>query len=266
MIDWFTVGAQVVNFLVLVALLKRFLYGPVIRAMDEREESIRARLREADEKREQAEQEAADYRAKQAELDELREQALEEARRDAERERRERLRRAREEADALARRWRAEVEREQASFLSDLRRGVGGQSVAIARRALGDLADVPLERQLTAAFLNRVGELGDEDKATLADALRDNGGAAVVRTAFDPDPEDRERIRKALGSVVEDRVEVTFERSDDLVCGIEWVAGGRKLGWTLDGYLDEVAAEIEEVLSRAGGNREEDGRADDNHD
>jgi F-type H+-transporting ATPase subunit b len=36
LIDWFTVGAQVLNFLILVWLLKRFLYGPILDAIDAR--------------------------------------------------------------------------------------------------------------------------------------------------------------------------------------------------------------------------------------
>ena len=50
LIDWFTVCAQIVNFLVLVALLKHFLYGPILRAMDAREQTIAGRLAEAQQK------------------------------------------------------------------------------------------------------------------------------------------------------------------------------------------------------------------------
>ena len=49
-IDWLTVVAQIVNFLVLVYLLKRFLYGPILQAMDDRQAGIAARLQEADAK------------------------------------------------------------------------------------------------------------------------------------------------------------------------------------------------------------------------
>ena len=40
LIDWFTVLAQIINFLILIYLLKRFLYGPIIRAMEEREKKM----------------------------------------------------------------------------------------------------------------------------------------------------------------------------------------------------------------------------------
>ncbi len=40
MIDWFTVGAQVVNFLILMAILRYFLYGRILKAIDDRRRSI----------------------------------------------------------------------------------------------------------------------------------------------------------------------------------------------------------------------------------
>jgi F-type H+-transporting ATPase subunit b len=52
--DWFTILAQIVNFLVLVALMKRFLYGPLIAAIDAREKSIAARIAEAARKEQEA--------------------------------------------------------------------------------------------------------------------------------------------------------------------------------------------------------------------
>ena len=49
-VNWFTVAAQVVNFLILVWLLHRFLYGPIIAAMDRRERRIAERLQDAQRK------------------------------------------------------------------------------------------------------------------------------------------------------------------------------------------------------------------------
>ena len=54
LIDWFTVGAQVVNFLILVVLLKKFLYGPITQAMAAREAKIQAQITEAETRRQEA--------------------------------------------------------------------------------------------------------------------------------------------------------------------------------------------------------------------
>lgn len=59
--DWFTVIAQIINFLILVALLKRFLCGPIVRAMDRRKAEISARLDTSASKIAEAEQERERY-------------------------------------------------------------------------------------------------------------------------------------------------------------------------------------------------------------
>ena len=61
-IDWFTFIAELINFLVLMVLLKRFLYGPIIKAMDRRERKITASLLEATQKTQEAQREADLYR------------------------------------------------------------------------------------------------------------------------------------------------------------------------------------------------------------
>jgi len=61
-IDYFTIFAQIINFLVLVLLLKHFLYGRIIKAMDEREKRIESQLQEAAKKKKEADEEADSYR------------------------------------------------------------------------------------------------------------------------------------------------------------------------------------------------------------
>ena len=62
LIDWFTVGAQVLNFLILVWLLKHFLYKPILNAIDAREKRIASELADADAKKTEAQKERDDFR------------------------------------------------------------------------------------------------------------------------------------------------------------------------------------------------------------
>lgn len=64
--DWFTVGAQVLNFLVLVWLMKRFLYKPVLDAIDAREKRIAQSLADAALKDAAAQKERDEFQAKNA--------------------------------------------------------------------------------------------------------------------------------------------------------------------------------------------------------
>jgi F-type H+-transporting ATPase subunit b len=75
LINWFTVIAQIVNFLILVVLLKYLLYNRIVRAMDAREGKIQSHLKEAEEKERAAEREEESLRQKNRDFDEQREES-----------------------------------------------------------------------------------------------------------------------------------------------------------------------------------------------
>jgi F-type H+-transporting ATPase subunit b len=72
LIDWFTVGAQALNFLILVWLMKRFLYKPVLAAIDAREKRIAAELADAETKKTDAKKERDEFQKKNDEFDQQR--------------------------------------------------------------------------------------------------------------------------------------------------------------------------------------------------
>src|SRR5665811_1288851 len=102
LIDWFTVGAQALNFLVLVWLMKRFLYKPILHAIDEREKRIAAELANADAKEAKAQKERDEFQHKNEEFDQQRAALLKKATEEAQAERQRLLDEARKAAAALS--------------------------------------------------------------------------------------------------------------------------------------------------------------------
>ena len=72
LIDWFTIGAQALNFLILVWLMKRFLYKPILNAIDAREKRIAKELADADAKKTEAQKERDEFQKKNEEFDQQR--------------------------------------------------------------------------------------------------------------------------------------------------------------------------------------------------
>jgi ATP synthase F0 subunit b len=139
-----TVIAQIINFLILVALLKRFLYGPIIKAMLRREEEIAERLDEAANKKRAADEEGMRYRAMVQELADTREKMLAQAREEAEVLRRDLKQKAREETDKSQAQWHESFRQQREAFAQGLRLHACKQVFAVVRRALTDLADTDL--------------------------------------------------------------------------------------------------------------------------
>ena len=132
-IDWFVFFAQIVNFLILVWLLKKFLYSRIIKAIDDREAKITATFEEAEKSRGEAQHAAEQSEKKLQALNEDYEAMMNRARTDAEAHRKELMDKAREEIDRIQARWIETVTAERKAFLQDLRRLAGVQVYAIAR-------------------------------------------------------------------------------------------------------------------------------------
>ena len=247
-IDWFTFGAQIVNFLILIGLLKRFLYGPILEAMDAREARITSRLEEARTKRDEAEAEKEKYQSLQEDLDEARQEALDKAETEAQERRQELLHEARKEVTHLEREWREALERERESFLRELSERAVAETIAVARRALRDLADADLEEQAVEVFLQRLRTLDDGQRGALAEALRTGDGTPVVHSAFELTDPHKTQIREQLNEQIGAISDLSFDSDADVGFGVELRIGERKVAWSLNSYLDALKARVRERL------------------
>lgn len=253
-IDWFTLAAQAVNFLVLVWLLRRFLYGRIVRAMDAREAAITARLDAAARERTDAEREATHYRTEVQKLADERERILARSREEANTLRQQLVEEARADAEKMKAQWVASLRREEEELLCEFRERTGRQVLAIARRALTDLAGAELEPRMIAAFLERLARLEPAERGALAEEIRRSDREVQFRTAFTVDSESRERVTRFLREHLEDGVTVRFEVETDLGCGVELRALSRTLQWNLESYLDRLEeAFFERLEQRARG-------------
>jgi F-type H+-transporting ATPase subunit b len=243
-IDWITVSAQIVNFLLLIWLLKRFLYAPVIRAMERREQHIAERLNEAGEREQIAEQAAEEYRERSAALERERDESMAEARRAAEAQKKEMLDDARASVAEARSSWQRQAQQEKQEFLDSLSRRVSESIQAIARKALSDLADAELEEQIVRTFIERLKHLDNSTRRAMAETA---DGVRIAST-FELDSTVRGRLTRAIHECVADGLDVRYEPAPELLCGIEITSGGRRLSWNLARYLDELGVRVEEIL------------------
>jgi F-type H+-transporting ATPase subunit b len=237
LLDWFTVAAQIVNFLILVALLKHFLYGRIVKAMDERQHTIACRLAETEKQRQEAAQIAADYRHAQEELQEQRQEWLTQAREDAAAQRQVLYNQAREEVEHMQARWHGAMQQERAAFLHALRQRASQQLAVIARQALADLADADLEQQMLAVFLAQLRTLEAAVWDTMIVAARDTTQPVVIRSAFALPQAARQQLQEVLQEYMGEAIRLRFETTPALMCGIELQTRGQKIAWSLEHYV-----------------------------
>ena len=252
LIDWFTVVAQVVNFLILVWLLKRFLYRPILDAIDAREQRIATQLADAESMKKAAQQARDEFHLKNETLAQQRTTLMTQAVDDARHERQRLLDDARLAAEALSTKRLEALKTGIHQSRDAILRRTRDEVFAISRKALADLASTTLEEQVVAVFISRLHELDDTQRKTLAQSLAAASAPAMVRTAFDLPAAQRTAIQNALAENFNTRVEVRFETAPDLISGIELNANGHTVAWSLSDYLASLETGMDQLLKQQG--------------
>lgn len=250
LIDWFTVAAQAVNFLILAWLLKRFLYKPILAAMDEREQRIAAQIHDAEAQKAEAGKRCEDLRGAQEKFEQARQTLLDQAMTEASATRQRLTEESRREIDALRARWREALHADQKSLRAELSCRVQRETLAITRKVLRDLAGRDLEQQIARAFIDRLRELNGAEKARLADFVKVSGRPVVVRSAFDLPPPERVEIERTVRETLVPEARVEFEEAPDLLGGIELASDGHKIAWSIGDYLTSLEDCVREVIDQ----------------
>jgi F-type H+-transporting ATPase subunit b len=248
LIDWFTVGAQALNFVILVWLMKRFLYKPILNAIDAREKRIAAELADAAAKKAEAQKDRDDFQHKNEEFDRQRAALLSQATDEARAERQRLLDEARKAADGLSAKRQEALRNDARSLNQAITRRTQQEVFAIARKALADLATTSLEERLGEVFTRRLREMDGQAKEGLGEALKTASDPALVRSAFDLPPKQRAAIQNALNETFAADVHLRFETAPDVISGIELITNGQKVAWSIADYLVSLEKGVDELL------------------
>jgi F-type H+-transporting ATPase subunit b len=270
LIDWFTVVAQIVNFLILVWLLKRFLYRPILDALDSREKRIASELASAASKQREAEAQLSQLQKKNEEFDQSRAALLAAATDEAHAERKRLIAAAHADADRLRSRRNEAQQREYQALCDTIERRTCAEVFAIARKVLADLAGTTLEACMADTFIRRLYSLGPEENAELAAAMQVRGGKSqyaasaasfsatrsaqgeatiiLVRSALELPAAQQEAISTAIRDVLQHDVALEFQLDQNLISGIELVAGGYKVAWSAAAYITSLEEDLSRLL------------------
>ncbi len=233
--DWFTVGAQALNFLILVYLLKRFLYGPIIETMEERKSRMHEDLVRAEEARQEASAYSLELKKQQKELELEKENMLNEARVNVQAWRETALVAARKHVAEQRVNWLNSLEREQRLIAANIRQDVAAEVVALAKKVLTDLSDTELELRVVNQFIQRLGQEMPKDAIT---------GDIIIRLGFDVPKESEEHIAKSIHANFPEVDNIRLTVKPNLRLGITLVAGDKKWDWNLESYLEGVEDSI----------------------
>jgi F-type H+-transporting ATPase subunit b len=243
--NWLTFGFEIINFLVLVWLLHRLLYRPVLALIERRRAAIAAQTEAAEALQAEAERHKAEYDQRLAEWSKEQAAARRALDEEIERERQRRLQALEAELAEGRQREAALREREIAEAKRTAEREALALAGRFAARLLTALAAPDLQARLVSQLAQALAALPTERSAALREALHTAEGPLQVVSAYPLDATQQDSLIQALTALAAGKLPaVDYQVDSALIAGVRLQLGAWQLGANLQ---DELQAFCELV-------------------
>lgn len=244
--SWQSFAFALINFLILVWLLCKFLHRPLLSVLKQRREGIEKARGDIEAEMEKLKAARTEYETKLAAAATERDELLVEARKTVEQTRKEMLEKATAEAERDVARLKQAWEQEQRSALKDLQDDISNASIEIARRVLLKTADTDLHRELMERLVNELDELKAGERKTPGKSLKQDEAVRVV-SAVAPGKSEQAAAEKSIRAIAGDAVEIAWQTDPDLVAGARVEFGSI----SVDSSLADILAAVREQAAAA---------------
>lgn len=232
-LDWTTFILEIINFLVLVWVLQRFLYKPVMNVVAQRRAAISKSLEKAQATQNSATSLKEQYENRLNDWQKEREDARKQLHAEIEAERQKLQEQLQAELEEQRRKEQVLTERRNETLLRETRQQALLLSEKFAAKLLQRLADPAVEARLLDMLLEDLGDLPEEQRKALVDAQRKAPSAVQAISAFPLNDEQRQRLVSALQKLLAAQVSCAFSEDPALLAGVEIHIGSQRLHATL---------------------------------
>ena len=237
---------QIINFLILLAILARFFYRPVLEVMAKRQAQIDARIEDAEQRARQADEE----REKLAQQSETaaREAAalLESARTDAARERQRILDAAKADAAALIDEARTTAAAEEQAAIGRLSSRLSQSTVRIAGALIRDASGEAVHQALVDRLLSDGFGLDEEAQEQARLDFHEKATPLVIESAYALDASQEQALQQQAAHVLgqpPEKVQISVREDPELVAGVRVLLGSLVIDMSLKHELDQLGGQ-----------------------
>jgi F-type H+-transporting ATPase subunit b len=245
-VNWFTVIAQVINFFIFVWLLKKFLYKPVLKAIDDRENLISSQIEDAKLIKTNAIKVQEEFNQKVETFELEKKDIMDQAIVEAEKERNRILEQTRTETNLQLTKRKSTLKEMQDIAEKSLSSKISEEVFKLVRKTLADLASTDLETQIVYKFIKKIHDLSQAEKQKFLDAFEDTSNSIVVQSSFDLNLPLRNEIENTIKKLSPNEIKFQFRVKPELISGIELILNGYKVSWNVSDYLKVAEINITE--------------------
>jgi F-type H+-transporting ATPase subunit b len=254
LINWFTLVAQIINFLILLWLLNKFLYKPVLKTLDEREARIASIISDAESVKLNAMKELEEYSAKNTSIDNEKNSIIQTSRAAVEQERIKIIDNAKNTAQQLIDKQNDILYNERDNFYKNASDELIAQIVRITEKSITALSDTTLESHLIKKCIDNIKHITDKELTAISNLLQICDNTVRIRTSQPLDSESISQLQESLANVFGPAITIHYEHAPHLLCGIELIIDTYKLSWNAHDYIQKALIGV--IGSSATGNEQ----------
>jgi len=254
-IDLFTLAAQIINLIILLFLLRKFLYVPLLNAVETRQKLIADELQAAEDSRKNAQSIEKKYLRKLTGLEKEKQNILANVHAEAEKMSVNLNKEAEKQYKNAQEQWQKRLQAQQQSFEITLQKMIAEYFLRFSNKALREILGTDADDLALSRLINKIKSLSDEKKAKLLHPLQ-NKSNVLITTAHTLTAEKRNKIENFLHNELKIPVNVKFlyKQDAELISGITLQADEELIDWSMQSYLQEfqqnMNKEVSYLLSR----------------
>lgn len=245
-LNWSTFLLEIINFLVLVWILKRFLYHPVISALEQRRKSIEEKLNEANNKHKQAIALEKQYKQRLEEWALEKQKLKESLQNEILTERTKKLDQLQTEITGEREKTAVAEQRKLAETLRQYQLIAHEQGARFATKILTSVANKELESRLFDLLIETFDSLNKEQKMTLMNACTTSVKTISVTSCYELSEPQQDKLKLKLSTLCKQNIHINYDQDSNLIAGLRIRIGASVLSLNLKDELKGFAELIHE--------------------
>ena len=249
-IDFFTLAAQIINLIILLFLLRKFLYAPLLKAVEHRQKMIADELYNAEKSRKQAKIAEDKYLHKLNELEKEKQRILTNIHDEAQKIAEQLKINAEKQYHDAQKQWKKRIIAQQNGFDTALQKMAAEQFMRFAEKAIHQIIGIEADDLATSCLMRRIAELSAEQRNNILEVFK-NKKTITLCSAHKLSNAKRQSLEKFLRSAlpISPNTKFIYANNAELISGITIQADEQMIDWSMQNYLQEFRHHVDQEMS-----------------
>jgi F-type H+-transporting ATPase subunit b len=247
-IDLITLIAQILNFLVLLWVLKKLLYKPLLTAMANRKKDIIKAIEDAEKKQKEAMGLKEENEKMLEDIREQKNELLKKAEEEIEKEKEVMAQKLKDEQEITRAEFKELMEIEKQRFIKEVNKVVANKFAKFSKTVFSDLSNTDIEAQAVEVFLKKIKDLKKAEIEKINTSAKVNNGKITIATSHDLSKEVANKIKNSLKKIGVKYTTIKFEKDSEIILGVNLKADSYVIAWDLKEFLNSFKKELTKIL------------------